>query len=106
LVYSNTKEIIVTSVCEKTKWKYWWKNDYVVEVTKYEFWDLSNDEKTKTKPGIDILLSRELSPPNVSFGVTVSKKFFFFFFKKKDHYFSFYELIKFLFKYVALQKVF
>ncbi len=74
MIYSNTKEIIPISVCEKTKWKYWWNKDYIVEVTKYEFWDLS--KYRKTKPGIDIPLSREPSPI-VSYGVTVSKKIYF-----------------------------
>ncbi|CAB5188348.1 unnamed protein product [Rhizophagus irregularis] len=36
LVYSNTKEINVLSVCEKTKWKYWWLKDYIIEITNKE----------------------------------------------------------------------
>ncbi|RIA96991.1 hypothetical protein C1645_814644, partial [Glomus cerebriforme] len=71
LVYSNTKEINVVSVCEKTKWKYWWHKDYIVEITKYEFWDLS--EFTSTPPGIEIPLSQRLSP-TVTYGVTLYKK--------------------------------
>ena len=74
LVYSNTKEIKVISVCEKTKWKYWWNNDYVVEITKYEFWNLP-PKYMNYNPGVEILLSQE-KPPKVSYGVTVSKIFF------------------------------
>jgi len=71
LVYSNTKEINVVSVCEKTKWKYWWQKDYIVEITRYEFWDLSNYKNTN--PGIEIPLSHE-APPVVTYGVTLYKK--------------------------------
>jgi len=70
LVYSNTEEINVVSVCEKTRWKYWWGLDYVIEVTKYEFWRLSI--YMNNPPGVEIHLDRE-SPSSVTFGVSVSK---------------------------------
>ena len=70
LVYSNTEEINVVSVCEKTRWKYWWASNYVIEVTKYEFWELS--KYMNNPPGVEIPLNRE-SPFSVSFGVSVSK---------------------------------
>ncbi|KAG9287826.1 hypothetical protein G9A89_017421 [Geosiphon pyriformis] len=71
LVYTNTEEVQVTSVCEKTKWKYWWNDDYVVEVTRYEFW---NCEKYMTiSPGVEIILDRD-GAVNTSYGVTFYRK--------------------------------
>ncbi|RIA83605.1 hypothetical protein C1645_880390 [Glomus cerebriforme] len=69
LVYSNTSDITVASVCEKTKWKYWWKEDYVVEITKYEYWILS---KYMKNIGIEVHLDKKKA--KVSFGVTFYKK--------------------------------
>ncbi|RGB40763.1 hypothetical protein C1646_811181 [Rhizophagus diaphanus] len=69
LVYSNTEQIRVISVCEKTKRKFWWKGNYVVEITKYEFWNLSRKMKVT---GIEFPLSDE-NPPKVSYGVTLYK---------------------------------
>ncbi len=70
LVYSNTNEITVVSVCEKTKWKYWWNANTVIEVTRYEFWNL----RKSYRPGIEVSLDQE-STPVVTFGVSVSKIF-------------------------------
>ncbi|GBB93067.1 hypothetical protein RclHR1_02100016 [Rhizophagus clarus] len=69
LVYSNTNEIRVISVCEKTKWKFWWNKNYVVEITRYEFWNLSRFMK---RIGIEFPLSDE-RPPRISYGVTLYK---------------------------------
>ncbi|CAI2172231.1 5799_t:CDS:10 [Funneliformis geosporum] len=71
LVYSNTDEITVVSVCEKTKWKYWWDKNTVIEVTRYEFWKLS--KTMDNRPGIEVSLVRE-SAPNVSYGISFYKK--------------------------------
>jgi hypothetical protein len=63
----------VVSVCEKTKWKYWWGEHYVVEVTRYKFWKLS--KYVAHVPGVEILLDQE--PPNsTTFGVSVSNSLF------------------------------
>jgi hypothetical protein len=72
LVYSNTDEINVTSVCEKTRWKYWWDDHYVVEVTRYKFWDLK--DKITSSPGVEVPLDKESA--DVTYGVSVSKIFF------------------------------
>ncbi|CAB5208439.1 unnamed protein product [Rhizophagus irregularis] len=69
LVYSNTEQIRVISVCEKTKRKFWWNDNYVVEITKYEYWNLSRKMKVT---GIEFPLSDE-KPPKVSYGVTLYK---------------------------------
>jgi hypothetical protein len=61
----------VVSVCEKTKWKYWWGENYVVEVTRYTFWKLS--KHMTNPPGVEVTLDRE-PPASVTFGVSVSKK--------------------------------
>jgi hypothetical protein len=45
------------------------KKDYVVEVTRYEFWNLSRRMK---RTGIEFPLNDERSP-RVSYGVNVSK---------------------------------
>ncbi|GBB88248.1 hypothetical protein RclHR1_01480013 [Rhizophagus clarus] len=71
LVYSNTKEINVLSVCEKTKWKYWLLNNYIIEITRYEYWDVSKYQNTPS--GIDIPLNKEPSPI-VTYGITLHKK--------------------------------
>jgi hypothetical protein len=81
LVYSNTDEINVTSVCEKTRWKYWWGEHYVVEVTRYRFWNLT--KHVASPPGVEIPLDKE--PATVSFGISVSKLFLYY------YYFSFYK---------------
>ena len=68
LIYANTNEYEVHSVCEKTKWKFWWEKEYVVEVTRYDFWDC---EKMKDyAPGIEVVLNSE--DKVTSYGVTVS----------------------------------
>jgi len=72
LVYSNTDEITVVSVCEKTKWKYWWNANIVIEVTRYEFWNLQ--KSMNYSPGIEVSLHQE-STSVVTFGVSVSKIF-------------------------------
>ncbi|GBB93068.1 hypothetical protein RclHR1_02100017 [Rhizophagus clarus] len=69
LVYSNTKDINVLSVYEKTKWKYPWNNDYIVEITKYDFWELSKYKYTRE---LEFFLNEE--PFVVSFGVSFYKK--------------------------------
>jgi hypothetical protein len=70
LVYTNTDDVNVISVCEKTKWKYWWGEHYVVEITRYVFWKLS--KHMNNVPGVEILLDQE-SPSSTTFGVSVSK---------------------------------
>jgi len=59
-------------VCEKTKWKYWWGEYYVVEVTRYKFWKLT--KHMNNLPGVEVSLDKEQA--NVTFGVSVSKIFF------------------------------
>ncbi|GBC03393.1 hypothetical protein RclHR1_00510024 [Rhizophagus clarus] len=70
LVYSNTDEINVTSVCEKTRWKYWWDDHYVVEVTRYKFWQLT--KHVNSPPGVEIPLDKE--PATVTYGVSFYRK--------------------------------
>jgi len=70
LVYSNTDEINVSSACEKTKWKYWWGENYVVEVTRYKFWKLS--KHMNNPPGVEISLDKE--QPIITFGVSFYRK--------------------------------
>ncbi|RHZ72155.1 hypothetical protein Glove_245g8 [Diversispora epigaea] len=67
LIYINTKDIVVSSVCEKTKYKYWWKYHYVVEITKYEYWKLN-----ESPIGVEIILDDR--PDDISWGVTLYKK--------------------------------
>jgi hypothetical protein len=67
LIYSNTDDVCVVSVCEKTKWKYWWGEFYIVEVTRYKFWKLS--KYINNVPGVEIALDKE--PFDVTFGVSV-----------------------------------
>ncbi|CAG8744778.1 7380_t:CDS:2, partial [Funneliformis mosseae] len=67
LVYSNTEEINVVSICEKTRWKYWWGTNYIIEITKYEFWELS--KYMDDLPGVEIPLNQE-PPFSVTFGVS------------------------------------
>ncbi|CAI2167759.1 14917_t:CDS:10 [Funneliformis geosporum] len=69
--YSNTEEINVVSICEKTRWKYWWGTNYIIEVTKYEFWKLS--KYMDDLPGVEIPLDQE-PPFSVTFGVSFYKK--------------------------------
>ncbi|RIA83606.1 hypothetical protein C1645_785960 [Glomus cerebriforme] len=71
LVYSNTNKIMVISICEKTKWKYLWNKDYIIEITRYEFWELSKYKYFSENA--EIRLNQE-PPPNVSYGVTFYKK--------------------------------
>ncbi|CAG8666204.1 9611_t:CDS:10, partial [Cetraspora pellucida] len=61
LIYTNTEDVIDTSVCEKHKEKFLWKEHFIIEITRYEYWNL------------EIPLQREPSE-NVSFGVTLYKK--------------------------------
>ncbi|CAG8495162.1 4852_t:CDS:10 [Diversispora eburnea] len=68
LIYINTKDIAVFSVCEKTKYKYWWNYDYVVEITKYEYWKLNESQP----PGVEIMIGDR--PDDISWGVTLYKK--------------------------------
>ncbi|CAB4384640.1 hypothetical protein RhiirA1_439954 [Rhizophagus irregularis] len=70
LVYSNTDEINVTSVCEKNRWKYWWGDHYVVEVTRYKFWDLK--DKITSSPGVEVPLDKESAA--VTYGVSFYRK--------------------------------
>jgi len=71
LVYANTENIQVFSICEKNKWKYWWNEHYIVEVTKYEFWHCQNFGKNLAS-GVEIFLDRY--QPNISYGVTLYRK--------------------------------
>ncbi|CAG8580364.1 17512_t:CDS:10, partial [Racocetra fulgida] len=60
LIYTNTEDIVVTSVCEKLKWKFWWGENYVIEITRYEHWNC--DKKFQSiDPGVEIVLGREPS---------------------------------------------
>ncbi|CAG8529523.1 18629_t:CDS:10 [Racocetra persica] len=68
LIYTNTEDIVVTSVCEKLKWKFWWGDNYVIEITRYEHWNCDNKFQT-IPPGVEIVLGREPSQ-NTFFGVT------------------------------------
>ncbi|CAG8739037.1 20331_t:CDS:10 [Cetraspora pellucida] len=71
LIYTNTEDIVVTSVCEKLKWKFWWGENYVVEITRYEHWNC--DSKFQSiSPGVEIVLGREPSEKTF-FGVTFYK---------------------------------
>ncbi|PKK68818.1 hypothetical protein RhiirC2_524255 [Rhizophagus irregularis] len=70
LIYSNTKDINVVSVYEKTKWKYQWNSDYIVEIVKYEFWEKLS--KYHDIQGLPVYLREE--PFVVSYGVNFYKK--------------------------------
>jgi hypothetical protein len=76
LIYSNTKDINVVSVYEKTKWKYQWNSDYIVEIVKYEFWEKLS--KYHDIQGLPVYLREE--PFVVSYGVNVSKIFLSYYF--------------------------
>ncbi|CAG8433755.1 11079_t:CDS:10 [Ambispora gerdemannii] len=69
LIYTNTEDVRVISVCEKTKWKHWWKDDYIVEVTRYEFWNCDPNKQT----GVENILDLD-APVNTSYGVTFYRK--------------------------------
>ena len=56
-------------MCEKTKWKYWWGEHYVVEVTRYKCWKLT--KHMNNPPGVEVSLDKEQAI--VTFGVSVSK---------------------------------
>ncbi|CAG8799389.1 24319_t:CDS:10 [Gigaspora margarita] len=72
LVYTNTEDVVVISVCEKHKKKFLWKDDFIIEITRYEYWNCE-EKFLNISPGVEILLQREPSE-NVSFGVTLYKK--------------------------------
>ncbi|CAG8528715.1 2789_t:CDS:10 [Paraglomus occultum] len=70
LIYANTNEYVVQSVCEKTKWKFWWEREYVVEVTRYDYW---NCEKMRDyAPGIEVVLNTD--DKVTTFGVTLYRQ--------------------------------
>ncbi|CAG8742017.1 15430_t:CDS:2, partial [Dentiscutata heterogama] len=64
--------IKVTSVCEKLKWKFWWGDNYVIEITKYEHWNCDSNKFKSISPGVEIGLGREPSE-STFFGVTFYK---------------------------------
>ncbi|CAG8623592.1 18054_t:CDS:10, partial [Cetraspora pellucida] len=72
LIYTNTEDVIVTSVCEKHKKKFLWKEHFIIEITRYEYWNCEG-KFLNVSPGVEIPLQREPSE-NVSFGVTLYKK--------------------------------
>lgn len=76
MIYSNTKDINVVSIYEKTKWKYQWNSNYIVEIVKYEYWDKLS--KYDDIPGLAVHLKEE--PFIVSYGVNVSKIFLSYYF--------------------------
>ncbi|CAJ0846985.1 2333_t:CDS:10, partial [Entrophospora sp. SA101] len=71
LIYTNTDKVQVTSICQKTKWKYWWGEHYVVEVTRYEYWKC--DSFKNISAGVEIIMDKE-EPFSVRYGVTLYKK--------------------------------
>ncbi|CAJ0829682.1 15037_t:CDS:10 [Entrophospora sp. SA101] len=71
LIYTNTDKVQVTSICQKTKWKYWWGEHYVVEVTRYEYWKCS--KFANISAGVEITMDKE-EPVSVTYGVTFYKK--------------------------------
>ncbi|RIB14414.1 hypothetical protein C2G38_2195214 [Gigaspora rosea] len=72
LIYTNTEEIKVTSVCEKLKWKFWWGDNYVIEITRYEHWNCDSNKIKAISPGVEIVLGREPSE-STFYGVTFYK---------------------------------
>ncbi|CAG8569282.1 27388_t:CDS:10, partial [Dentiscutata erythropus] len=72
LVYTNTEDVVVTSVCEKIKKKFLWKEHFIIEITRYEYWNCEG-KFLNISPGVEILLQREPSE-TVSFGITLYKK--------------------------------
>ncbi|CAG8785954.1 28308_t:CDS:2, partial [Racocetra persica] len=66
----NMANVIVTSVCEKHKKKFLWKEHFIIEITRYEYWNCEG-KFLNVSPGVEIPLQREPSE-NVSFGITKS----------------------------------
>lgn len=70
MIYTNTEDFTVTSVCEKQKKKFLWKESFVVEITRYEYWNCEG-KFLNISPGVEILLQREPSE-SISYGITVN----------------------------------
>ncbi|CAG8550851.1 13208_t:CDS:2, partial [Racocetra fulgida] len=58
------------AICEKHKKKFLWKEHFIIEITRYEYWNCEG-KFLNVSPGVEIPLQREPSE-NVSFGITKS----------------------------------
>ncbi|CAG8458784.1 1509_t:CDS:2, partial [Acaulospora colombiana] len=77
--YTNTEEVKVTGVCEKTKYKYWWnrhgeldkleepEDDFIVEITKYVYWNCEKIFSNVKNHGIECVID-DSHPMSVSWG--------------------------------------
>ncbi|CAG8509702.1 9528_t:CDS:10 [Acaulospora morrowiae] len=70
LIYTNTDDVLVTAVCEKLKYKYWWKEKYIVEITRYKYWNCSEFNQRGSENVIT-----NAQDNNITWGVTIYKKF-------------------------------